>query len=40
MLGLGLILLVGLSTGDIPVCTPDAMGENPFCFPPDYNKVK
>ena len=24
---------------DIPKCTADNMGDNPFCIPPDYNKV-
>jgi len=32
------LLLVYHSGGDVPVCTADSMGTNPFCFPPDYNK--
>ena len=31
--------MVEEGAGDIPVCTPDNMGDSPFCFPPDYNKV-
>jgi len=33
-----LLLLFYHSGGDVPVCTADSMGTNPFCFPPDYNK--
>jgi len=32
------LLLLYHSEGDVPVCTADSMGDNPFCFPPDYNK--
>ena len=33
------LLLLYLTAGDVPVCTKDNMGMNPFCFPPDYNKA-
>jgi len=32
------LLLFYESSGEIPVCTPDNMGSNPFCFPSGYNK--
>ena len=34
------VLFVRPSTGGVPICTADNMGDNPFCFPPDYNKVR
>ena len=33
------LLLLYPTAGDVPVCTKDRMGMNPFCFPPDYNKA-
>lgn len=33
-----LLLLLYKTSGDFPMCTADNMGDNPFCFPPDYNK--
>ena len=35
-----LLLLPRMAICDIPRCNPDNMGDNPFCIPLDYNKVR
>ena len=35
-----LLLLPRMAICDIPRCNPENMGDNPFCIPLDYNKVR
>ena len=35
-----LLLLPQMAICDIPRCNPENMGDNPFCIPLDYNKVR
>ena len=35
-----LLILPQTAICDIPRCNPENMGDNPFCIPLDYNKVR